>query len=162
MAAPAPAPAPLLNLDTIAPPASVVIDGTPYAILAPDALNVLDFRRLQRLIGRLNTLDAQELLTDDEGAELQHLFNAICRIVLLAPAEVHDKLTDLQRIAIYGSFAQLPSNVLQLVGAMMLGGAVIPASSIGANASPVSSGSSAAPRSTGSRGRRSRSSAPTS
>lgn len=154
---------PLLNLDTLANPATVVIDKQPYVILAPDALNVLDFRRLQALIPRLERLDAQEMLTDEEGEEFRRHIDAICRLVLQAPEDVHARLSDVQRIAVYMAFAELPSSMLQLMGAKLkAAGATMPPPLTGASSPRNSPAATAAPRSTGSRTSRSRSSGPAS
>jgi hypothetical protein len=155
----------LLDLDTLAPPASVRIDGQTYVLLSPDALCALDVRRLQNFIPQLEARwgKPDDQLTDEDKTEVSRIIDAICRIVLQAPQEVHAKLTDVHRTAVYYSFLGLPSVTLQQVAVFMGLGAPPPATSTGANSSPVSPASiPAAARSTGSRGSRRRSSSPVS
>ncbi len=159
------APEPLLNLDTIAPAASVIIDGVPYAIQSPDGLTLMGLRQVRPMIVRLELLRGEITLTDEQAAEEKALLNGVCRVVLSAPDAVQDKLSDLQRMAIYTSFLSLPSSMLHLLGARTLTGATLPtvAKMTGAKSSRSSNGSTrAGARSTGSRASRAASSGPSS
>lgn len=155
--------APVLNLDIIDPPASVEINRIKYALLAPDALSILQFRQLQRLLLSLEHLDSIVDMTDDEGQQMEAVLDGLCRLVLKAPADVLDQLTSMQRLSVYLCFAERPSNVLLMVGTKLKDAAATapPATPTGASSSPASPASTpASARSTGSKGRRSRSSAP--
>lgn len=150
------APAPLLNLDTLALPPSVVIDGVPYEIAVPDGLSILEFRRLQPLIVRLEALWSEPDTDEDDAKarakQIDGTLRAICRLVLRAPASVQEKLKDLHLMAIYQSFMQLPSGTLQrVVGAMVPPGARTTAPTTGASSPPPSRTSTAGRRSSGSR-----------
>ncbi len=103
---------PLFNLDTITEHATVVIDGQAYALLNLEALPAIGYHRLIRLLPRFEQLWTQEQLSEDEGKELSRVLDAIARIVLVAPPEVHDKLTDPQRKAIEQAFLKLPGTPL--------------------------------------------------
>lgn len=158
------APAPLLNLDTFHAKTSVVIDGTPYQILAPNGLSLMALRKVRPLVVQLEVLRTLETLTDDQHLAEKALLDGICRVVLDAPADVHAKLDDLQRLAVYLTFLALPSSMLELLGAKSTMGASAPTSpSTGASSSRGLSGSiPGADRTRGSRASRKRSSGPAS
>lgn len=149
---------PLLNLDTLTERATVAIDGTPYALLPPDALSAVDYHRFRRLTPRLETLWNQETpLMPDEEKELEQILAALCSIVLEAPPDVHARLTDMQRLAVYQAFLKLPQNTLpHLTGSQKTTGRI----RTGARSQPASRTHTAATRSPGLPARRSASSAP--
>lgn len=155
----------LLTLDTLAHLSTVQIDGIAYPLSPPDALSVVDYKRLSVLIPRLEALWEKAALTADEEVELGALFDRLCRIVLEAPGEVINRLTDLQRVLVYQAFLQLPHDTLLRVGAMLHGGTQTTpttTSSTGARSRRASRASTAAARSSGSHGSRSPSSGPAS
>jgi hypothetical protein len=104
--------APLLSLDTLTERPSVVIDGTAYALSLPDTLSAVDYHRYSKLTPRFERLWGQDELSDEEAAELERILATICRIVLDAPAEVLERLTDLQRLSVCQAFIALPSTPL--------------------------------------------------
>ena len=110
--------APLLNLDSLTEHPTVVIDDVQYALTPPDCLPILSYHRIHRRGPRLFELfgKVNEDLTDAEGQELEQILDELCREVLEAPAEVHTRLTDVNRMAIYQAFLELPLTGLQMVG----------------------------------------------
>lgn len=144
---------PVLDLNTLTAPIRpvVIIDGQRHPLLPPDMLSVLDYRRIDRITARLQALWNAPEITDEAEAEVTQLCDSLCRIVLEAPADVHGRLTDIQRIAVYNAFQELPQANLRLVGATQGRGKT----STGATSPRASRGSTVARRTTGSRARRS-------
>jgi hypothetical protein len=101
---------PLLDLGTLAEHSTVVIDAGRYALLAPEALPLLDYKRVMDLGPKLTTLLAKpaDELTNEDTVECDRLLEQLCRIVLQAPLEVHDRLTPVQRWMVYKVFHELP------------------------------------------------------
>lgn len=102
---------PILNLETITELPTVVIDGVGYALLTVDALPLSTLLRLEPLGQRFDTLaNKGQERTAEEDAELDDLTDQVCRQILKAPPEVHDKLSGQQRFAVCRAFQQLPSS----------------------------------------------------
>jgi hypothetical protein len=105
--------APILNLDTLADRPVVNIDGTPYELITHDSLSPLNAHRVSRYHKRIGALleksEASDL-TGDEESELEALPALICRLILDAPAEVQDKLTDKQRALVVSTFWRMLPN----------------------------------------------------
>lgn len=124
-------PSVVLDLDTLANRPTVIIGGHEYRLFTVDLLPPLDNYRLRKLVKRGDELSLKDDLTeaeldelagpvvkdDDgtpkttpEGEKLRRggLLDKIARIVIEAPIEVHEKLTDRQRVEIYQTF-QVPS-----------------------------------------------------
>lgn len=117
---------PVLNLDSLIDRPVVIIGGAEYRLWTIDLLPPLDNYRVRRLIARGDALAMKEDLTPAEqdelaGSEVDVLtatgtvkqrrggvMDAIVRIVLDAPADVHEKLTDKHRSEIIRTF-QMPS-----------------------------------------------------
>lgn len=144
---------PILNLSTIAKRPFVLIDDMPYDLALPDTLSLLEYRHLATLLPRLEALWMRAkagTITKAEDLELSTAFKRVCATVLKAPESVLSKLSDIQRVAIYGSFLQLPSATLLRVGAMMQAGRqTTPSNQTGATSSHDSRGRTAALRTTG-------------
>jgi hypothetical protein len=98
----------VLNLDTLTDRPVVIIGGQEYRLWSIDLLPPLDNHRVRKLLRRNDELALKEDLTDEEATELDRLFDAIVRIVLDAPAEIHEQLTNKQRAEIIRTF-QMPS-----------------------------------------------------
>jgi len=138
--APVPDPsAPLLNLDTFIERASVVIDGTAYALKNRGELSLLADRRFGKLSDRFNALWVLEDPTPTDEQELARVLTTMCEMVLEAPAEVQAKLFEEQRLAVVTAFIELRRRPASPVGAM-----ATPASPTGASSSLNSSGSTQA------------------
>lgn len=138
----------LLNLDTLTDRPTVIVDGVAYPLRAVDGFSILEFKRHMKAAPRIGELLDREDLTEDEGAELSRLLDASARRVLAAPADVHDKLNDMQRLQVYSVFLSLPGSHRPTV--TMPGAApttldeTIPPTTTGATPSPDSLGSMAA------------------
>ena len=109
---------PLLTLDSLTEYPTVVIDDVQYALTPPDCLPILGYHRIHRLGPRLfelfGKIDVD--LTEAEGQELEQILDQLCRVVLQAPADIHARLTDVHRMAIYEAFLGLPLTGLQMAG----------------------------------------------
>lgn len=143
---------PLLNLTTITEYPTVQIDGEKHALLPPDALSVTDYHRFNQMSPRLAKLWSQSTLNDAESEELKGLFKSIAALVLQAPADVLERLTDIQRLQVYQAFTKLPSASLR---AMAVEAPETTAKPTGAKSRRGLPGSTAAVRTTGLNGRRS-------
>lgn len=154
-----PDPAPLLNLDTLTEHPSVLIDKHAYALTPPEALSAVDYHRIGKIAPRMFALwESETALTPEQEVELEETLDRVCRIILKAPDEVHDRLTDLQRLSIYQTFLTLPQEtLLPLVGQPTTTRRRTPLGT-GGRLLPGSPASMAAPPGTGSRRSRSRSS----
>jgi len=97
-------PRPVLNLDTLIANRSVIIDGKEYDLFDPEMLSPIDGHRLKICGRRLMALLDQDGLSPDEEAELERIPDKVCRAVLDAPAEIHERLTTRQRMAIVEAF----------------------------------------------------------
>ena len=97
----------VLNFDEPDTTALVItIDQQPYPFLDPARITPIERHHLIKLQRRSDELAQQADLTDDERAELQSIPDLMARIVVLAPDEVHQKLTDTQRMAIIAAFTR--------------------------------------------------------
>lgn len=131
--------APILNLDSLVDRQTVRIDAQEYELLTVDLLPPLDAHRLSRCANRIGVLMAQADLTEAEEAELDDLPKRMCRLLLVAPDEVQQRLTQRHRMAIVATFLTPPQPTRPL------GSDALPAPpSTGVNGSPASSGSTAA------------------
>lgn len=102
--------APLLNIETLTDHPIIVIDGTAYDLLMPDALPVLDYIRTDRLRTKFaEATTAPAGGTDyapDASKEVDGILDQLVRIVLKAPDVVHARLTSGHRLSIYQTFMQ--------------------------------------------------------
>lgn len=100
----------LLDLTTIVEKFHIRIDGAPHILAHPDALTLAQTMRMDairpRMIELLNSFRSGEL-TPDQEIELGQLLDRGCRVILDAPAVVHDRLVDTQRISILEAFITL-------------------------------------------------------
>lgn len=99
--------APVLDLSTLIDQPCVRIDEATYTLRHPDAMALLQVKRLEKQSMRIGDLLQQDELTAEEEADVARLLNATCREVLEAPDEIHAQLKDLQRIAILDAFMRL-------------------------------------------------------
>jgi hypothetical protein len=98
---------PLLDLATLITRPVVRIDGALYELRSPDEVSVLEYARLTALGAKADALEMLEDPTEAQEAEYARLMDTICRKVLLAPDEVHAKLTSDQRGAVALTFTRL-------------------------------------------------------
>ena len=108
---------PLLSLDTLIVRDTVVIDGDVHEILNPSELSMLDHHRLHRQGRRLQVLLEKDDASDEELGETIKAIDTICRYVLKAPDEVHEKLTDTQRLQVTQAFTELLMETVRPAGA---------------------------------------------
>jgi len=102
----------ILDLDSLANKPVVVIDGTDYLLLTPQLLPPLDSYRLKQYGDRIEELRVKKPLTEDDEREMVKLLDQMCRLVLIAPEDVHAKLLDRQRTAVLEGFLDAPLMVL--------------------------------------------------
>lgn len=84
----------------------VTLGDKKFEVLNQDALNLLDFRWLLRKLPRLNEIWEKDDPTTEEKAEFSELLKRFCRMILNAPAEVHETLNDFQRKQVLDFFLQ--------------------------------------------------------
>ena len=126
---------PILNLDTLAERAVVRVDGADYELLNPGELSVLDFHKIGKRAERVETMLKQESdLSEGQVAELTEALDALCRIVLRAPSEIHQRLTDMQRLQVSQAFTDLQRKTTGPAA----GGEDVPTASTGESNSPAS------------------------
>jgi len=147
------APAPLLNLDTIVHAPVVTINGQRYPLKPRAMKSIVEVAKLQthgQLIEAIAPKIGTPALTVDEATSLARALDEVCRAALDAPAAIHDKLDDFQRLRICEVFIELQTPSRPGTGA-----ATTPATtrktktSIGARSSRRSSASTAATRGNG-------------
>jgi hypothetical protein len=95
---------PLLDLTTLIERSQVRIDGQLYDLLDAGELSLLQYHRLVRLGARL---DDMQFDTEEQCAEVSRALDEFCRLVLVAPKEVQDKLSDGRRNQIVSVFMKL-------------------------------------------------------
>lgn len=105
-------PATVLTLTTKRPPRpAVLIDGTAYELLWRDELDPRHALRAELLAPRMRALaaalEASELLTAEQAAELVAGVREMTGYVLAAPAEVVARLTDAQCLQLIGKYGEL-------------------------------------------------------
>lgn len=102
----------ILDLDSLANRPVVVIDEKEYRLLTPSLLPPLDSYRMKQYSARIDALSAKEILTPDEESEMALVLDRMCRLILIAPDEVHTKLVDNLRTEILEGFLNAPSMLL--------------------------------------------------
>lgn len=127
---------PLLNLDTLIERATVVIDGESHEITSPSELSIIDHHRLGRQGSRLEVLLQKDDASVQELDETKELLDTLCRSVLRAPDEVHEKLTDTHRLQLAQAFTELLMATVRPPGAKVAEGGP-EKSQIGGSGSPV-------------------------
>src|SRR5262245_25419825 len=99
-----------LSIRTIVEVFHVRIDDVPHRLSHPDRLSLAQTMRMEAVAPRLGELlQRVETVTLEEQLELSQLLDEQCRIVLDAPAAVHERLTDVDRLAVVQAFIQLRS-----------------------------------------------------
>lgn len=109
----------LINLDTFSLPLTMVtIDGTPYPVRPKDLLSIAEQKRSTHYDDRFRFLfEKPGLATPEEEAEMAFCLDAITKIILEAPAELHAQLNDYQRRVVIDVFLHLPIQTLRVLGA---------------------------------------------
>jgi hypothetical protein len=128
--------APILNLDSLVDRPTVVINDKEYWLLTLDILPPLDAHRLQFMTQRVAELLGQATpLSEDEERELKTLPDRMCRMVLDAPDDVHQALTDPKRMLIAETAATTFRSGLRIPP--LAGPTAAAASSTGESGSPA-------------------------
>ncbi|RVG94839.1 hypothetical protein CN221_14780 [Sinorhizobium meliloti] len=147
---------PILDLNTLIERPKIAIDGTPYEILSPEELSILDSQSFTFWGGEI------EQLANEKGKEeeLKSLIDTVARKVLVGvPADVFAKLSGAQKNRVIEVFTMLllrdKIGAVGAVAQVMKG--LAPASPLtGERNSPASSASSAETPAGGSHKRRRR------
>ena len=98
---------PLLSLDTLSERYTVVIDGVLREMLNPQELSIVDYHRLGKKGARLEAIMEADDPSEEEWAEARQIMDELCRSVLLAPDEVHERLSDTHRLQVTNAFTGL-------------------------------------------------------
>ncbi len=98
---------PLLELKTLTERRTLKIDGAPYEVLNPGELPILEYNRIAKRSLRIAELLGRDDPSDEEVAEMGRLLDYAVRVVLVAPPEVHTKLTEPVRLGIFNYFSGL-------------------------------------------------------
>ncbi len=150
----------VLDITTNRERPSIRIDQVDYPLRNSNDLTLDVYKTLERVAPRITELLLMDTLTPADGSELSQLLDQICRIALVTPStsDLHDRLSDINRLTIYQVFTELLTpNLLQAARAETPGAR----RAAGTKLSRASSGSTAAPPKPGSPRRRSASSART-
>lgn len=107
---------PLLNLDTLVEHRTVRIryvgaDGQPtegeYDLLNTEEVSILDYHRIAKQTERVHAMMGSKDMTDEQAVDLSSLLDELCKFVLKAPAEVHAKIVDLNKLRVLEAFTNL-------------------------------------------------------
>lgn len=142
--------APLLNITTLLPQDSVLIDGVSYFIRNRESLTIRGSMIVERAFPRLIALMASDELTDEQDAEATALLQQTVSVVLDAPADVIAKLTDTQRLNVFMAFTPLRSKLWPSTNGAKDGAAATTKPRTSASGSRASKRATAAHRKTGS------------
>lgn len=107
----------ILELSTLVDRDTVVINGEEFDLRAPAEFSILEFHRIGKRAASLSALQAKDGLTDDEIGELSSVLDELCRLVLVAPDEVHLKLREGHKQAILGAFTDAAAEARGAVAA---------------------------------------------
>ena len=105
--------APLLTLDTLVDRRTVVIDGTPYDLLNAGEMSILDYHRIGKMGAKVEEMMNADDLDEAQVVILKKTLDALCRALLVAPDEVHVKLSDNHRLAVVGVFTDLDRELME-------------------------------------------------
>lgn len=98
----------LLDLSTLEPDRPLVkIDGKTYEMAIPDDFGIREMARLRKMGRRIQALEGQDELADEELDELAHALDECCAMALPGcPDEVRAKLTDTQKAKVVRAFGE--------------------------------------------------------
>jgi hypothetical protein len=125
--------APLLSLDTLAERHTILIDGQSYGIKNVKELSAVEYHLFGLKMPRLSALVSKgEDISADEAREVSNILAYLCRVIVVAPPEVHSRLSELQRLQIIDLFPKLSP---QMRNPKAAGASRAEASQIGAKSS---------------------------
>jgi len=143
-------PTPILDLTTDYERQNIKVDGVSYLIKSPSDLTLAEYGLMEQLWPRVAALLGIQTRDKRQNKELTTLLDTLCRVALVAPSDVCDRLGDLNRLFICQAFTALLSPSLLRARAGLMGGR-----SGGTKVSRGSSGSTGASRRRGSASSRS-------
>lgn len=147
---------PLLNLTTITDRHTVTVDGKDYELRLPGELSIAEGVRLRVLAQRIPAGKISDL-NEEQARELGVAVDQVCRMVLIAPEDVQERLGDHNRLAVALAFITLsPEVVRQVARAIHQQTDASATTSTGGKSSRNSSGSTGKARGIGSKRNRSR------
>lgn len=127
----------VLTLAALTDRSTITIDGQAYDLINPEELSIVDTHRVGKWGARVQELYKDiDSGTDEQVAELASLLDKLCRVLWKAPAEIHDRLTDTQRLAVAMAFTALQRGTLPVPE----GASEIPAQVESADQSEMSTG----------------------
>jgi len=140
----------MISLNTLIERPRIAIDGQFYEIMSSEELPLLTSQRLAAKGRELDRLMKLDELLPEQAQRLPDLLGELCAIIMdPVPAEVRATLSDAQKQSVIEVFTMLSlARKTRLAGAMMTGAAGKKPKT-GANSSPASSGSTAAPQAIG-------------
>lgn len=98
----------LLDLKTLTERYTVRVDGKSYELRPTARFSVVEIIAFPDQTARLSELATRkQKLSADESEEIEQLLDDICRVILDAPASVHERLTGAQRMQICTAFTLL-------------------------------------------------------
>ncbi len=98
---------PILDLDTLVERQPVRIDGVVYEMLNPAELSILDLHRFGAAgaeLADLKSIDSTAEISDEQMKLISETLRRMTRIILRAPEEVLDRLTDVHRFRLVNAF----------------------------------------------------------
>lgn len=136
---------PVLDLTTVTERLLIRIDAIPYALKRVDDLTLAEYYAVERILTPLHVLiekSRTQSLAPPEDAQLTTHLDELVAIALLAPADVRQRLGQLQKMRITDFFSGLLSR--SLGGAEATGAHELATAAAGTTSSPASPGSTAA------------------
>lgn len=106
---------PILDLDTLTDRLTIILNGKEHWLITPDIMPVLDNRRFLKSAQRQDELASKDDLTAEEQEELARIPRELCRLVLDAPDDVLEAMTDRQRMLVIATAYSTFRNGLQMM-----------------------------------------------
>lgn len=97
---------PLLDLTTAFERDVVRIDGQAFEMLNPGELSIMQLHRIEKIGQRMREITQSEVEEEQKADALGRLSREACGLIFAdCPAEVLDRLSDVQRIRVMQAFA---------------------------------------------------------
>lgn len=101
---------PILDLDTLTDRRTITINKKSFKLRSLDEFSFLYGRQLGKRYQRLGALLSAEKLTKKDEGERDRLLDDFCRLILVAPDQVHQALEAHHRARIVNAFFTRPSS----------------------------------------------------
>lgn len=100
---------PLLELSSTFDRHFVTVDGERYDLKNPAEMSIFDQYQVAKMSEQLHTMlaEAGDDITEETASAVQEALHRICRQILIAPADVQERLNDNHRFLLVQSFTQL-------------------------------------------------------